>query len=139
MVLALATALFLMPASTAYAASNPTLVVYVPGVVSYYDYRPDSYHPTGSNQLIDITDADGDWVVPANKSFLFLVDFENYADCRLTILRMHDSGFDVVVNSVFKGYGIRYNIPSTTSDAKYRVLVTPQADTYIYGYGAYWD
>lgn len=140
-VLALAMTLFVLPASTALAASNPELIVYIPGVVAYYDYRPDPYYlrSNTTTQLGNtVLDVNGDWVIPDFSNAWFHVELKNYSTYRLTVLKMNGSYFEVIHNDVHSGYGLGFGFPVTT-EARYRILLTALTDTYIYGYCVYYQ
>jgi hypothetical protein len=133
MVLALAATLFVMPASTALAASQPVVLNDADGN-TLIGFQPDplSLQGGGSNFwfLDDITSTDLNWYVPAGKSFNFQI-FTNEANTttRIQIFRNGTKVSDYVSSSTSYGYSFR-NAPES-NDVSWSFCICPYTDMTI--------
>ncbi|WOO37422.1 hypothetical protein R2R35_02700 [Anaerocolumna sp. AGMB13020] len=127
------------PTTTALAASTPALlyVDYSNGSTFVYSYQPAAYTLSYgvSTQLLNIFNSNGDWIVPAYKTFHIQYSLYDSSTVRLTILKMSGSTFEVVYNSASTNYGLGYSFTNnSSSDATYRVLVSGESNALLTSY-----
>ena len=135
--LALVATMFIMPASTALAASTPELVIDIPGV-KYFEYQPSPYFvASGQSPILkDTTTSDGCWDVPAGKSFRCQIDVDRNTTVTFRVLIVSSSS-GISYDQVVTGSFAICDIPAKATDTCYQVWVVAYSDINIYGYGGY--
>jgi hypothetical protein len=136
MVLVVAATLFVMPASTALAASNLVLVDRTANSVSYA-YQPDPYYLRAGQGLVLINDyvADDLYHVKGWTNFTFWVDLQYYSTFRIFVTNMNTG--QLVFTDEFSSYGCGITVPNnSSSEAVYRVIIDGVTDTYVTTYTA---
>lgn len=134
MVLVVAATLFVMPASTALAASNP-VVIFDDDDLTFITYQPDPYFLEGGHSLIlaDITNSDGWWDVPAGKYFRLQLTLDGNVSGTFRVLIVNSSG--IVYDSVITGAFALCEVPPIPTNTRYQIWVTAYSHINIYGYG----
>ena len=137
MVLTWVAAIFIMPASTALAASDP-VVLYDSDEATFIDYLPDPLHVAGGGYhpvlLKDLTESSGDWYVPVGKSFNFTFwTQEPNTTVRIIIYKNSSIVSDYVSSSTVYGYS--FDITPEGTNNRWRFLIVPYTDVTFIGYG----
>ena len=134
LVLALATTIFIMPASTVLAASNP--VVYGAGTdYISIEFEPDPLHlqPGIGFELSNFAESTHDWYVSAGKGFyISIFTTEASTTARIQVYKNGSLIQDGVTSSTMHAYEYRY-APTSVAN-RYRVVLTALTDMHIESY-----
>ncbi len=136
LVLALAATIFVMPASTVLAASNP-VVVYKADDCIIINFEPDPMYlsPGYGFDFPNYADATRDWYVPAGKKLVFQVfTSEPNTTVRAQIYKNGNLIQDTATWSTIYGYIFEYAPESV--DNRYTFVLTALADMHLIGYSA---
>lgn len=136
-VLFLAIALIAMPTTTAFAASNAVVDYDADGFTSI-SFKPDPYYlEVGyAYTLSDITETNGQWLLPAGKSMLFTIfTQEQNTTARILVLKNGNILFNDILSSTINGYNINFTSGSTSD--YYTIVILAHTNLSLIGYSAY--
>lgn len=138
-VIALAATLFVMPTSTALAASTPVATYDADGL-TMIDFQPDDLFVSGGGSnaytFRDVTDATGNWYVTAGKTFSFQVVTKPLnTTTRIVIFKNGVLMSDYVSSSSTSGY--RFDITPEGTNNYWTFVFLPYTDMTFSGYAGY--
>ena len=135
-VLVCASVLFILPVSTAYAATIPVLVIDIPELgVKVYDYQILEVNDGASTALYDPTTSDRTIPVPAGKSFSLQIIADAFdADHALQVTIFAPGySYNEILTSTNGGFFI--DIPARTTDTNYHVWLNARYyDVLLYSF-----
>ncbi len=137
-VLLFASILFIMPATTALAASVPVLI-YSDGSSKMFAYQPDPYHLAANRSVIlqDTTNAQL-WFVPAGHAFFTefnLAERGPFASFTVQIYKLEPTMHLIYTETLDTYWGFfNHNLDPISSDANYLIVVIAITDIRIANY-----
>jgi hypothetical protein len=133
MVLVCVATLFVMPASTALAASVP-VPIFMDDQSVIYEFQPDPLYSAGggteSFEFVNYYGPSGQWYVPAGNNFRFqIITKEPNTTIRMTIYKNGVQVSDYVVSSTIYGYFV--DITTENTNNQWKFVVTPYSSATI--------
>ncbi len=141
-VLVCASVLFILPVSTAYAASTPVLVGTISNLKIYeYQNEPLRLDPGDTVVIADISNNGSAWTIPPGLTFLFNVDFTSYSTGALLVeFHRFTPSYMYMSQTIYSSAG--FGIVSPGPEATYFVVLkaTGTEPVYLSGYaGGYFN